>query len=205
MCRSRGWEQSRRRRVQRRRHRGPVRWFDLHPFLQHYQTLNADGTCSPTGSGGAWNASSGNSNGWQQWSINLKAYAGKSVEISIAYVSDWATQNLGTFIDDVTLPDGSSTSPETGLEGWSITGPPEGSDANANNWIVTDASGSRSAPRSLRPTRWRWLWVRGDLHAGEPEQRHGADPGPSPELILPTSRGRGRRRSAALSYPPPRG
>jgi hypothetical protein len=88
MCRSRGWEQSGRRRVQSRRHRGPVRWFDLHPFLQHYQTLDADGTCSPTGSGGASNASSGNSNGWQQWSINLKAYAGKSVEISIAYVSD---------------------------------------------------------------------------------------------------------------------
>ena len=39
------------------------------------------------------------------------------------------------------MPDGSSTSLETGLEGWSITGAPEGSGANANNWIVTDASG----------------------------------------------------------------
>jgi hypothetical protein len=116
-------------------------WRTLHPFLDHYQTQQGPDACSPTGTTGAWNASSGNSNGWQQWTVNLNAYAGKSVEISIAYASDWATQNLGTFIDDVTLPDGSSTSFETGLEGWSITGPPEGSGANANNWIVTDASG----------------------------------------------------------------
>jgi hypothetical protein len=119
----------------------PAGWFELHPFLEHYQTLNADGTCSPSGTSGQWNAASGNSNGWQQWSVNLNAYAGKSVEISIAYASDWATQNLGTFIDDVTLPDGSAQSFETGLEGWSVTGPPEGSGPNANNWIVTDASG----------------------------------------------------------------
>ena len=133
----------------------PAGWFELHPFLEHYQTLNADGTCSPNGaSGGQWNAASGNSGGWQQWSIDLSAYAGKSVEISIAYASDWATQNLGTFVDDITLPDGSTQSFETGLEGWAIAGPPEGSGANANNWIVTDASGfpvgaSISTPDSL--------------------------------------------------------
>jgi Immune inhibitor A-like, MAM domain len=116
-------------------------WRTLHPFLDHYQTQQGATVCSPSGTTGAWNAASGNSNGWQQWSVNLNAYAGKSVEISIAYASDWATQNLGTFIDDVTLPDGSTQSFETGLEGWSVTGPPEGSGPNANNWIVTDASG----------------------------------------------------------------
>jgi Zinc carboxypeptidase len=119
----------------------PEGWFELHPFLEHYQTLNADGTCSPTGSSGEWNAASGNSNGWQQWSIDLGDYAGGTVEISIAYVSDWATQNLGVFIDDVTLPDGSSTSFESGLEGWEVSGPPEGSGANGNDWTVTDAGG----------------------------------------------------------------
>ena len=45
------------------------------------------------------------------------------------------------FIDDVTLPDGTSTSFESGLEGWEVSGPPEGSGANANDWTVTDASG----------------------------------------------------------------
>jgi len=45
------------------------------------------------------------------------------------------------FVDDVTLPDGTSTSFESGLDGWEVAGPPEGSAANANDWIVTDASG----------------------------------------------------------------
>ena len=30
---------------------------------------------------------------------------------------------------------------EAGLDGWEVTGPPEGSAPNANNWIRTDASG----------------------------------------------------------------
>ena len=38
-------------------------------------------------------------------------------------------------------PDGTSTSFETGLDGWAITGPPPGSAPNANNFIRTDASG----------------------------------------------------------------
>jgi hypothetical protein len=121
----------------------PAGWFELHPFLEHYQTLNAGEppTCSPSGTSGAWNAASGNSNGWQQWSIDLDAYAGKTVEISLGYVSDWAIQGLGVFLDDVTLPDGTTTSFETGLDGWQVSGPPAGSGANANNWTITDAGG----------------------------------------------------------------
>ena len=85
-------------------------------------------------------AASGNSAGWQQWSIDLSAYAGQTVEISIAYASDWAVQGIGVFVDDITLPDGTSTSFETGLDGWAITGA-EGSAPNVNNFIRTDASG----------------------------------------------------------------
>jgi Zinc carboxypeptidase len=119
----------------------PEGWRELHPHLDHYQTLNADGTCSPTGTTGAWHAASGNSGGWQEWSIDLSRWAGGTVEVSIAYASDWAVQNLGAFVDDVTLPDGTTTSFETGLEGWQVTGPPESSGPNANDWIVTDATG----------------------------------------------------------------
>ena len=121
----------------------PAGWHELHPHLEHYQTLNAGEppTCSPTGTSGDWNAASGNSNGWQQWSINLDAYAGQTVEISLAYVSDWAVQGLGVFLDDVTLPNGTSTSFETGLDGWQVNGAPEGSGANANDWEITDAGG----------------------------------------------------------------
>ena len=117
-------------------------WTELHPQLERYQTWDGDSTCTPVGSaGGQWHAASGNSAGWQEWSINLGAYAGQTVEISIAYASDWATQNLGVFLDDVTLPDGTSTSFEDDLGGWTVTGPPEGSGPNGNNWIRTDASG----------------------------------------------------------------
>src|SRR5262245_30096227 len=133
----------------------PAGWVTLHPQLAHYQTWDGVGACTSTGTnGGAWNAASGNSGGWQQWSIDLSDYANQNVEISIAYASDWATQGLGVFIDDVTLPDGTSTSFENGLDGWSITGPPPGSAPDANNFKVTDASGfpvgnSIATPHSL--------------------------------------------------------
>jgi len=118
-------------------------WRDLHPFLDHYQTLNTtDSTCTPTGTTGAWNAATGNSGGWQQWSVDLAAYAGKSVELSISYASDWATQGLGTFVDDIIVSTGEgTTSFETGFDGWAVTGPPAGSSPNPNNFIRTTAAG----------------------------------------------------------------
>ena len=129
-------------------------WVDLHPQLAHYQTWDGNTTCTATGTTGAWNAASGNSAGWQQWSVDLSAYAGQTVELSIAYASDWASQGLGVFIDDVVLPDGTSTSFETDMGGWDITGPPEGSGPNANNWLLSDASSfpvgnAISTPHSL--------------------------------------------------------
>jgi Zinc carboxypeptidase len=116
-------------------------WTELHPQLTHYVTWNGLDACTSTGTTGVWNAASGNSGGWEQWSINLNAYAGTTVEISIAYASDWAVQNLGVFLDDVTLPDGTSTSFETALDGWTVSGAPAGSGTNANDWIRTDDSG----------------------------------------------------------------
>ena len=37
----------------------------------------------------------GRSNGWQEWSIDLSAYVGSQVEVSISYVSDWGAQGIG--------------------------------------------------------------------------------------------------------------
>ena len=113
----------------------PADWVaGLHPFLAHYM----DAACAPTGTTGAWNASTGASNGWQQWSVDLSAYAGKQVELSISYVSDFAVQGLGVFLDDLTVSaDGGTvaqTSFEAGLDGWTETGPPPGSPPNSNNW-----------------------------------------------------------------------
>jgi hypothetical protein len=116
-------------------------WTDeLHPHLEHYVTFDGT-TCTNGGSTGEWNSASGNSAGWQEWEIDLSAWAGETVEISIAYASDWAIQNLGAFVDDVTLPDGTSTSFEDDLGGWEVTGPPVGSGPNSNNWVRTTSSG----------------------------------------------------------------
>ncbi|MGW6935595.1 M14 family zinc carboxypeptidase [Lentzea sp. NPDC054927] len=120
----------------------PAGWRDLHPQLDHYQTLNADGTCSPTGTTGAWNAASAGSGGWQQWNVDLTAYAGTQVEVSIAYASDWSSQGLGVFVDDVVVTTGEgSTSFESGMDGWAVTGPPPGSAPNGNNFTRTTAAG----------------------------------------------------------------
>ena len=132
----------------------PAGWAELHPQLEHYQTETADGLdCTPTGTTGEWNAASGSSGGWEQWRIDLDDYAGETVEISIAYASDWAVQHLGVFLDDFVLPDGTSTSFETDLGGWTI-GQPDTSGTNANNWVRTNADGfpvgaTMSTPDSL--------------------------------------------------------
>ncbi|GAA2084833.1 M14 family metallopeptidase [Actinomadura alba] len=109
-------------------------WRTIHPMTTHYQ--GAD--CSPTGTTGVWHAASGKSNGWQDWKIDLSAYAGKQVELSITYASDWGTQGIGAFIDDAKVTaDGATvaeTSFETDLGGWTIAGSPPGSGAAANDW-----------------------------------------------------------------------
>ena len=120
----------------------PAGWRDLHPQLRPLPDAQSDGTCRPTGTTGAWNAASGNSTGWQQWAVDLSPYAGKQVEVSIAYASDWATQGLGVFVDDIAVSTGEgSTSFETDTGGWAVTGPPPGSAPNANNFTRLAAGG----------------------------------------------------------------
>jgi hypothetical protein len=114
-------------------------WADqLHPQLFHYQTLNSDGTCSPTGTTGDWHAATGSSDGVESWNIDLSAYAGSQIEVAISFATDWATGDLGVFVDDVTVTaDGSplsETSFEDGLDSWSVLGAPPGSAPNPNDW-----------------------------------------------------------------------
>jgi len=116
-------------------------WRTLHPFLDHYQTQDGVSACLPNGSTGAWNAISGNSGGWQQWSVDLTAYAGKQVEVSISYASDWASQGLGVFVDDIVVSTGEgSTSFESGLDGWTV-GQPSDSAPNSNDFGIETAAG----------------------------------------------------------------
>jgi hypothetical protein len=77
-----------------------------------------------------------------QWSVDLSAYAGKQVEVSIAYASDWSVQGLGAFVDDIVVSTGEgTTSFETGMDGWTVTGPPPGCAPNSNNCVRTTAGG----------------------------------------------------------------
>jgi hypothetical protein len=103
-----------------------------HPFLQTY--WNADCTAKP----GKWNAFTGSTGGWTDYTVDLSAYKGQDVEISLAVITDWGTLGLGTWVDDAKLIDGSTVLDSTDFEaddgGWAVTSPPPGSDELARNW-----------------------------------------------------------------------
>ena len=119
-------------------------WLGLHPFLEHYQADNGDGTCSPAGSSGVWRARSGSSDGYEQWRVDLGAYAGKTVEVSISYASDEVFQFSGAFVDDIVVSTSAGTTSfeadENTFDGWTVPGAPAGSPPNPNDWIVGTAA-----------------------------------------------------------------
>ncbi|HEX5691913.1 MAG TPA: M1 family aminopeptidase, partial [Roseiflexaceae bacterium] len=78
--------------------------------------------------------------GAEQWSIDLSAWAGKDVEVSISYASDDTVQLKGAFVDDIVVStgEGSTSFEDDGdvMDGWAVPGAPEGSATNPNDWIV---------------------------------------------------------------------
>jgi murein tripeptide amidase MpaA len=120
-------------------------WHELHPWLERYQGADCSGANPDTG--GTWNASSGRSDGWEEWEVDLSSYAGDEVEISISYASDWAVQGLGVWLDDFTVSTGEgSTGFETAdMGGWAVPGPPEGSASNPNDFRRTTSVGFEEA------------------------------------------------------------
>jgi hypothetical protein len=130
---------------------------DSHPFMAHYITLHpesapgeGDATCTNGGTSGTFNAATGNSGGFVPWKVDLSAYAGKQVEVSITYISDPGVQGLGVFVDDAKITaDGATlteTSFEDGLGGWDVPGAPAGSEGNANDWIQSGSVGYVDGP-----------------------------------------------------------
>jgi len=117
---------------------------DVHPFLLNYLTPTEDGDCTPTGATGAWNGASGVSNGYEQWSIDLSAYAGKTVEVSLSYENDPSVTPPGVFVDDIAVSTGQGTTSFEAdgdtLDGWVPGGPPPGSEPNPNTWIAGTAA-----------------------------------------------------------------
>jgi len=109
----------------------------LHPFLRHYL---GGANCTAAGTSGSWNSFTGSTQGWKQVAIDLSAYAGQQVEVSIAYVTDPGGGGVGAFVDDTKLTTAAGTVWADGFEGatssWSVTGPPEGSPPNAANFEI---------------------------------------------------------------------
>jgi Zinc carboxypeptidase/Immune inhibitor A peptidase M6 len=128
-------------------------WHELHPWLARYQGDDCSGS-DPT-SGGTWNATSGRSDGWEPWTVDLSAYAGKHVEISISYASDWGTQGVGAFVDDIQVSNGDGTTSfeddADPMDGWTVSGPPPGSANNPNDWIRTGSVGFQEGAVSATP------------------------------------------------------
>lgn len=114
---------------------------DIHPFLAHYQTHNADGSCTGEGTTGEWNAATGRSDGWEDWEVDLSDYAGEDVELSITYASDSSVQGVGAFVDDVVTSTGEGTTSfeddADPADGWTTPGPPPSSNPNVNDWTRT--------------------------------------------------------------------
>ena len=126
----------------------PIDWRSIHPFLDHYQT---PGTCEPVGTTGEWHGATGNSAGFQDWTIDLSAYAGEQVEISISYVQDFAVEGLGVFLDDVQVSkDGAVTETvdfETDFGGFTAGPPPAGSGPGTQNaWERSQARDYAAGP-----------------------------------------------------------
>jgi hypothetical protein len=133
----------------------PFNWDGINPFLAHYlEPFTDEGdpddpeddvtSCTPAGTvgtpPGAWNAVSGQSTGWENWTVAL-ANAGstpRDVEVSLTYASDTSVQFAGVGIDDIVSSTGvGSTGFENDgnvLDGWVVADVPEGSEPNQNSW-----------------------------------------------------------------------
>jgi hypothetical protein len=111
-----------------------------HPALKRYLTLG-DGGCTASGTSGQWNSFTGASAGWQEVSFDLSAYAGKTVEISLSYITDPGSGGRGVLADNASVVIGGNATEtegfETSLGAWSVPGPPAGSPAVVLDWART--------------------------------------------------------------------
>ena len=111
-----------------------------HPWLEHYLTLGEDG-CTAAGTTGVWNALTGSSGGWQQVEFDLSAYAGRTAEVSVAYVTDPGSGGRGVLADEASLVVGGTVTETEGFEeslgAWRASGPPPGSPAVLKDWTRT--------------------------------------------------------------------
>ncbi|MFF3420901.1 M14 family zinc carboxypeptidase [Streptomyces sp. NPDC002698] len=112
----------------------------VHPWIKRYLTVSAAG-CTATGSSGQWNSLTGASSGWQPVAFDLSAYAGRSIEVSVSYITDPGSGGHGLLVDNTSLVIGGNAVDTEGFEAslgpWSVAGPPAGSPAVLRDWART--------------------------------------------------------------------
>ena len=141
-------------------------------------------TCSPTGTTGAWNAGSRQLRGLAAVGRSTwpPTRASRSRSRS-RYASDWATQGLGVFIDDIEVSTGEgTTSFETGLDGWDDPGPARRQRAEpATTSSRRPPAASPRAPWSPPPTPSTWASASRASPVPRPRPGHGTRDGlPAP-------------------------
>ncbi|BCL31441.1 M14 family zinc carboxypeptidase [Streptomyces aurantiacus] len=115
-------------------------FIQAHPALTRYLT-RGEGGCVPTGTSGSWNSFTGDSDGWQQVEFDLSAYAGKTVEVSLSYITDPGSGGHGVLADNTSVVTGGTAAGtegfETSLGAWKVAGPPAGSPAVIQDWGIS--------------------------------------------------------------------
>ena len=113
------------------------------PRASRARTTPRTRSCRTTGTRtarrkGNWNALTGSTGGWTDWTVDLSAFAGKEVEVSVSYITDWGTLGLGVWVDDAKFVNNGTTIDSTDFEadagGWAVGAIPEGSDELSRNW-----------------------------------------------------------------------
>jgi Immune inhibitor A peptidase M6 len=108
----------------------------LHPFLRNY----LDGPDCQTGPWNGFTSGDQFPTGWREVAVDLGAFAGEQVELSITYVTDPASGGVGAFVDDTRVVVNGAVAEADGFEGptstWTPGGPPQGSPPNSGNWQI---------------------------------------------------------------------
>jgi immune inhibitor A len=83
----------------------------------------------------------GSSGGWVEETFDLSAYAGQAAQFRFLYVTDWATNEAGFYVDDVVVADDSGTLLSDDLEGgsgnWALDGWVHTTGLAENDWELT--------------------------------------------------------------------
>jgi hypothetical protein len=83
----------------------------------------------------------GSSEGWVQETFDLSAYEGESILVRFLYVTDWATELTGFYVDEITITDDSETlltdGLESGSDNWVLDGWTRTTGFVVNDWQLT--------------------------------------------------------------------